>query len=471
MTQGLKDLLLTWQQSGYQIRPLVFCPSRAVEAAKLVGEGTDQPTRPPLDLQALQVRLIQAARSQDFSGLDVLDWRYSTLCLDKSVLLEDLSLLRAYLKALAQRARGRLLRGLARVYVDIFTSFPQAARELATFLARRVDSLGRRWSEAAFRFELFKPTVAVDRLASWLLNPEVGVEHGIVVAFDHAGLPTSLAISEFGIKAFQVALQRPSGTGNKSLTQEMAQRIIDLSTTAQGCLFLNVPPVIQAITDALLLPFRVLQAPNAVRNLVETFLLRQLRDPRLDASLWHPVRIEAKDVMHGWLTEQSLELFLSIMDNVANQDNNARRMWMMRGKFWRAYHRKGYIDQAWVALGVNGVHEVKKIIARTGSSPGKALSYAELTQSTNISNHIALIMKIDTLIVVDWSHNGRCHIWHERNNDAPALYKRFYRKTDLDFNSEKPGPYTHYAKGSWREDVAKHIREQTGRSVFPNDYN
>ncbi|QAZ67265.1 EH signature domain-containing protein [Solidesulfovibrio carbinolicus] len=471
MTPGLNELLRTWQQSGQRIRPLTFDPSRTVKAAKDVGEGRDQPTRSLIDLQALQARLTQAARSRDFSGLDVLDWRYSTLCLEKSALLADLSLLRAYLEALAQRVRSRLLRGLARVYINVFTTFPQAATLLASFLVPRADALGRRWTEPAARFRLFDPTIVVDRLADCLLRLDSVATGGVAAVFDQAGLPPGLAASELGVRAFQVALTRASENGGRLRSLAIAQRIVDLSTTDQGGLFLQgISSVVQAITDALLLPFRTITAPEPVRDLVETFLLRQLRDPRLDAALWHPVQAEALAVMHGWLTEQSLELFLGIVDKVADQDENARRMWLMRGKFWRAFHRKGYIDQAWVVLGLNGVREVKRIIARTDASPGKALSYAELTQSTNIANHIALIMKIDSLIVVDWSHNGRCHIWHERNSAAPALYKRFYRKDDLESASEKPGPYTHYAHGSWRESVANHIREQTGRSISPNDY-
>lgn len=123
MSPGLKDFLRAWQTPVLPIRTMDFRPSKAVEAAKQVGEGADRQTRPPIDLQKLQAKLLHSARSRDFSGLDILDWRYSTLCLEgKDGLLEDLSLLKIYLKALAQRARGRILRGLARVYVHTFNS-------------------------------------------------------------------------------------------------------------------------------------------------------------------------------------------------------------------------------------------------------------------------------------------------------------------------------------------------------------
>ena len=397
--------------------------------------------------------------------------RYSALCLKGSVLLTDISLLQTYLDAVVYRARGRLLRGLARVYVDSITSFPQATTLLAAFLSPRARNMGRQWAEPAERFHLFNPTKVVDYLADYLLRQDVIATQGIAAIFDQAGLPPGVALSELGAKVFQTALQRGSKQGRRLDSIEIAQRIIDLATTNQGCLFLQgIPSVVLAVTDALLLPFQSIAAPKPIRSLVETYLLRQLRDPRLDGAMWHPVRPEAKAVMHGWLTEQSLELFLGIVDKVANKDEKTCRMWSMRGKFWRAYHRKKFIDQAWVVLGINGEREVKRVIAQTDSSPGKALSYASLTHSTDINNHIVLILKIDNLIVVDWSHNGRCHIWHEQNASAPKLYKQLYSKQDLEFGSEKPGPYTHYANGSWRESVAKHIRDETGRFVSSNEY-
>jgi len=77
MKSGLKDILLTWQSPGLPVRLLTFRPSKAVEAAKQIGEGADRTTRSPIDLHRLQTKLIQSIRSRDYSGLDVLDWRYS----------------------------------------------------------------------------------------------------------------------------------------------------------------------------------------------------------------------------------------------------------------------------------------------------------------------------------------------------------------------------------------------------------
>ncbi|WP_243439393.1 EH signature domain-containing protein [Fundidesulfovibrio soli] len=472
MSLTLKDILKAWQNPVCPIRSMEFPTSKAVEAARRIGEGVDRQTKPPIDLSMLRTKIVQAAKSKDFSAFDVLDWRYSTMCLDKeSGLLEEMTLLQAYLGALAQRAKGRILRGLARVYVHVFSSFPSAASILAAFLASRADAMGRRWADPAKKYHLFNPDQVVASLARHLLRQDVDASHGYVAALDQAGLPPGIAVSELGISIFQAALRQASKQGNRLDSQEVAQRIIDLSSNGEGGLALQgANLVVREVTNALLMPFRATKGDETIRNRVKTFLLNKLHDPRLDRALWLPVREEAKAVMHGWLTEQSLELFLGIVDRVSDMDEDARRMWQMRGKFWRAYHRKGFINEAWVVLGVNGVREARRINLQADSPLGQALSYAELTYSTDIMNHIVLIMKIDNLVVVDWSHNGRCHIWSDRNKYAPALYRPRYSKNDLTQGSEKPGPYTHYAGGTWRENVAEHIRRETGRRVLANDY-
>lgn len=472
MTPRLKDMLQALSQQEYQIRPMVFRPSRVVSAAASIGEGGDQPIRMPLDLDRLQKKLLKAARDRDFSTMDLVDWRYSTLCLEgTNGILTEPVLLKAYLDVLEQHVRGRILRGLARVYLHTFISAPQAAALLANFLLPRANSMGRRWAEPASRFHLFNPGKASELLTAYLLRKEVDVRPGFAAILDHVGLPSDVAVSELGIAAFQAALRRTTRQGTRLSSPGEAQRIIDIASNGRGELALQgCPPVVQAVTDALLLPFRTGRAPEETRSLIETYLLRQLRDPRLDASLWHPVSTEAKAVMHSWLTEQSLELFLGIVDKVVNRDDDARRMWRMRGKFWRAYHRKRYINQAWVVLGVNGVREVRRVIAQSNSVHEQSLSYATLSHSSDTLNHIALIMKIDCLVVVDWSHNGRCHIWHERNPNAPALYKSHYRGGELTDSSESPGPYVHVANGSWRWSVAEHIKRETNISMPSNEY-
>jgi hypothetical protein len=44
-------------------------------------------------------------------------------------------------------------------------------------------------------------------------------------------------------------------------------------------------------------------------------------------------------------------------------------------------------------------------------------------------------MRIGTLTIADWSHNGQCAIWRERNGAAPSLSKGSYISDDVHWSS------------------------------------
>ncbi len=473
MSGKLKELVTAWQGGGPPVRSIRLPTSQTVEAAERIGLGQESAPRNPREIAEIRNRLVDALNSDNFENMDFIAWRYSPFCLEGSDgLIHNGLLLERYLRALALHVRARILRTLAGVYARTFAPGSLATTLLARFLSERTEDMGRKWYTAARRFQLFVPGAAVELLADMLWKTELPPTQGFAAILQQEGLPPGVAASALGRQALQKALQLGTARGRRIDSLTIVDRIIGLTSDGQGGLAMQKhPEVIRGMTDALLLPFTATTATisDSIRSRIESHLLSQLRDPRLDRALWHPVDSDATTVMLGWLTEQSLELFLDIVDRVANRDEDAKRMWRMRGKFWRAYLRNRFIDEAWVVLGDNGIREAQRIQLSTNSGPGKTLSFARLTSSADKKNHIVLIMRIDNLIVVDWSHNGRCHLWLGENTRKPRMYQKQYGGPDL--TSESDEQYTHVAGGSWRDKVARTIYRATGRNVTYRDYN
>jgi predicted outer membrane lipoprotein len=138
-----------------------------------------------------------------------------------------------------------------------------------------------------------------------------------------------------------------------------------------------------------------------VRKSVQEWLLLQFHDPRLpvhERSGWRDVRSDYKKVMFRWLVGESLDQFFAIIDQMALE-----HQWKYRKAFWKAYHEKGMLDEAWVALGPDAKFYAKRIF-------GNNLSAGELDGGTHGSQSV-LIVRIKDLILAEWSHNGKCRAW------------------------------------------------------------
>jgi hypothetical protein len=113
-------------------------------------------------------------------------------------------------------------------------------------------------------------------------------------------------------------------------------------------------------------------------------------------------------IVRRWLTDQSLRQFLDVLDDSALQ-----HQWKFRRAFWEAVYRRGLIGEAWVVF-----DKVSAKLIFKGETP---FARWEGGGSKQIQNGPAcLLLRIGSGIVAEWSHNGRCYIWHDIN-DPSAL--------------------------------------------------
>ena len=87
---------------------------------------------------------------------------------------------------------------------------------------------------------------------------------------------------------------------------------------------------------------------------------------------------------------------------------------------------------------------------------------------------MSLVMKIGTLVVADWSHNGRCIIWQGDDETAPSLYRSEYDSGSLAPMNAPQGGLEKSHHGSinlnWQRAISEFIRQQTGLRVDERRY-
>ena len=123
MSLGLRNFCRTWSQSILPMRQVQFPPVSQLEALAEKLGATDASVPPHnINLSLLKKIITQAALANNFSSLAHLDWRYSPFALGgEGGILFDPTLLQHFLTEAQNHANPRLLRGLARTYIESFS--------------------------------------------------------------------------------------------------------------------------------------------------------------------------------------------------------------------------------------------------------------------------------------------------------------------------------------------------------------
>jgi hypothetical protein len=86
-------------------------------------------------------------------------------------------------------------------------------------------------------------------------------------------------------------------------------------------------------------------------------------------------------------------------------------------------------------------------------------------------NHAVLLLRLGDLVIADWSHNGRCGIWIERNRKAPSLLKGRYTSDDVDWSSaDQSWVHAGAANYTWQSKVREFLAEETGLVLHQREF-
>lgn len=216
------------------------------------------------------------------------------------------------------------------------------------------------------------------------------------------------------------------------------------------------------LVDSLLLPFESRDPEKKIQDLIKSFLMCHIGDPRLRRERWEGVDERALRVIRHWMVAVTLEDFFRILDEATKRDSDsdADRHWPYRRAFWTAYLNRDQISEAWVVLGWRVAEDTRHVLSELSSS------YGELNRSSGARpSHAVLIMQIGSLIITEWSHSGKFRVWHTGNREAPQFYKRVYHRFELIRAADYEGSHHGAVNGRWQEKLSDYIGSHTGIRV------
>lgn len=201
------------------------------------------------------------------------------------------------------------------------------------------------------------------------------------------------------------------------------------------------------LARSLLLPFVSRQPSPELQQLLIGFFFQTHGDPRiLPATGWSGVDDGAREVLLRWLVRSTIEDFLRLIRSTAD-----RVHWTAREKFWRSFLEAGVISDAWIVLGRAARTRVGRDLRLSLGSFGSLVGQASAEQSV-------LLMRIDKVLLSEWSNSGACRAWSINNRSAPQLYKREYSASKL----REGENFSLRHAGAWEQSLGQYIYEQTG---------
>lgn len=411
-----------------------------------------------IDYEALLEKLVYLEKSGDLSKLSLREMRLSASCLfdSKTRLADNRSFLSHFLEAQRSIRSASAIRRLIHAYCMHFDSKHSGIRLIGMFLREAVSSVPttKRWAwrERDRRFDLFDPTKVPDRLAELVViseNPRKELEGvGLSGQLMAGGLAANVLLS-----ALKITQRRLS---NDPKIDDV-NRIIGWVQAEDGGMHYSAYR--SAVADSFLLPWTTKAPEPALRQMIQSFLLDKLSDPRIDGGAWLGTDNAAREVITRWLAQATLEQFLKVVDRVA-----PRHQWEYRRAFWNAYIEKGLVSNAWVAFGTAGAQVARRIAETTGD--GLMRRFATLGKSG--SDQAVLLLNIGELVIADWSHDGRLRIWRSGNKSAPEFNQQSYIASDLRADSEFDT--VHSPPDGWQSKAEAFIRRHTGIKLLAVEY-
>jgi hypothetical protein len=434
---------------------------KAEQLAVLYSDAGRPP--PPRDLQALHRRLSTAADAGDFSSISTQDRREAVWCLwmrypGEAPLGDKLSFWGTYVHWIERRQRPSDYRNLVLSWLQGF-DYQNPAVNAARAIQRACEKWPDwPWAKRHREWQVFDVQAGPAELASLVMEARMPVAEVLKIEGFSEWLQTGGYVEAAYVEMLQELPKRLTTAVSDSLTLVAIERAIQWSA-ADGDR-LRYPSQKVLLAEALLLPWHHAGSmpPSGSQKSIQSFLLQYIGDPRLNPGAWFGVSDTAIHVLKRWLIGASLEVFIKIIEQVAESGH-----WRYRKAFWMSYFKRDYIADAWIVLGRNAQHLARTFDDLRGN-------YGKLDRGSVLANHSVLLMKIGDLIIADWSHSGTCRIWRRDDPMAPPYYQPEYSGNSLRTVAVDEIPHYGSKYGNWQRRVVTAIHDKTGISVPSGEY-
>lgn len=421
------------------------------ELAVRIGRSSIHVQEPPSSLDELKAEFLKATREGTLARVSAQLWDRLPNALshgDSPLLLDEPDIVRGLRRYLSERAAHRCLRNLRAYYFREFSSSYAPFKEVASILHRAVTTtriMNPQWRVAQEKFSLFEPTLGPRAAARHYLSSRDSID----VALEEVGAPPGSLTSRFGLATLDAGLAIVSDTltvtsATPAARGESLQQLAGWlqAVSSGGVLTLGIQ---SSVALKMLTPWENRKPSDSLRKFLVNLLLTFVGDPRQSGLAWKQPELQAaKDRLLNWLAYGTIERFFEVIDASAQEGH-----WSERRAFWASYADGGAITDAWVAYGPVALN-----LARNLSDP--SFRFGQLTNA-RLRDHSALLLRIGTLVIADYSHNGSCR-FYSGAAWQPEFYLSGYNDSQLRENAGDA--FAHHV--NWQCKFAQYIRRQTG---------
>jgi hypothetical protein len=457
----LMHALASLSQQKLERASLAGKPLVLSTAEKLINRGDVVKVSTPEDLDRIAGRIADCIANQ--RPIERRDMAQAPWCIwgGKQPFAADLEAVRALLGMIERDGRKTVFRRLASAYLMGFKGGHFATHAVAATLTRMVQSIDGPWAVAHARFKLFDPEAGPQILATASLNGRKAPSE----VLSEIGIGGLAAEAEFAAVAHARGLQAIQKRTDLGLQQRLSI-LKKWSLRESGSLIF--PTQKAQFVDALVLPHAHEMPPKHERDETVNFLVKLLGDPRLKKGEWMNME-QSAGIIRRWIAGQTLAQFLDVVSEVAFE-----AQWKYRRAFWEAVFDRELIEDAWVIFDQEGARKARQMFD-TAAEFGRWASSGNLKQIQ--SGQACLLLRIGRGIVAEWSHNGKCNIWHDVNDQtAPLFHRSIYNSGEVQvFGSGSKGKVASFVHASpstysWQMKVADEIQKMTGVKIPQRDY-
>jgi EH_Signature domain len=458
---SLMNALASLSQHKLEKASLTGKPLVLSTAEKLVNRSDAVTVSPPEDLDQIAERIADCIANQ--KPIARRDMAQAPWCIwgGKHPFAADLHTIEVLLGLIERDDRKTVFRRLASAYLMGFKEGHFATNTIAATLSRMVTSIEGPWATAHSRFKLFDPEVGPQALAFASLKERAAPSD----LLSEIGIGGLAAEAEFAAIAHARGLQIIRKRTDLGLLLRLSI-LKKWSLRENGSLIF--PTQKAHFVDALVLPHAQEMPPKQERDATMNFLVTLFGDPRLKKGAWMNME-QSAGVIRRWIAGQTLAQFLDVVSEVAFESQ-----WKYRRAFWEAVFARELIEDAWVIFDQTGAQKARQMFD-TATEFGRWASSGNIRQIQ--SGQACLLLRIGRGIVAEWSHNGKCNIWHDADDEsAPRLHQPNYRSGNVEVESLHSSgtsvSFKHHSPKTfwWQIKVGDQIEKMTGVKIPQASY-
>jgi hypothetical protein len=349
------------------------------------------------------------------------------------------------LNLIESRGSAVLNRCLLIGYLRLVTDKSLLSDLLRNYLQRNIETLPNKWGTRVTSYELLGKPVGAS-LAQRLTSPDTPNPRQVL---QDAGLRGVLESSGFTRLVFRHVCRSMS----KGFEPHDLARFLDWTQDPKSKKWLFENDITD-YTTALVTPFIKRDPIDSVKKQVLSTLIELFKDPRTKPAKWHGVDEEIQRTLKRWLTQNSFDLLLQIVNS-----SNDTHQWKERHAYWNTYIDGGHISEAWVALGPRAVEVAQRLIT-TGELKSSG-EFGRLQRSEIDPLHSMILMRIGDWIVSEWTHSGKLRFYNtETNRKAPKMYERLYEASQIRLDSLAQDNVIHH--NGWQDKATQIVKRRIG---------